>query len=111
MISLQQVGSVNIIRVRSSFTGDAIQECRQQITDYLAQNQPFVVLNLNESGLINSEGLELIVDSQTKCLGRGGKLVVAEPQQLCAEILDITGVSDYVAVFPDMRSALSDFTR
>lgn len=111
MLDIQTVGSVSIIRSPNSLQGDSLAQCQQSVTDCFAKRRPLIILDLSDSPLINSEGLEFIVDAQRQCLSRGGKLVVAGPQPLCAEILFITGVEDCVAVFNDMRSALSDFAK
>lgn len=111
MSQVQTIGSVSIVKAQSSLQGDSLALCRKSIEDCFVERRSFIILDLSESALINSEGLEFIVDTQQKCLTRGGKLVVAEPQPLCAEILEITGVEDCVAVFKDLRSALSDFAK
>lgn len=111
MNSTQTVGSVNIIKARSSLASEGLNQCRKSLDDCLAQRRSFIVLDLSASPLINSEGLEFIVDSQHRCLAEGGRLVIAASQPLAAEILQITGVADCVGVFDDMRSALSDFAK
>ena len=111
MSEIQSVGSVSIIKAKNSLQGEGLAQCRKSIDDCFSKRRSLIVLDIGDSPLINSEGLEFIVDSQQKCLSRGGRLVVADPQPLCAEILSITGVQDCVAVFPDLRSALSDFAK
>lgn len=111
MLAIQNIGSVSVIKARNSLMGECLDQCRQGIEDCLMNRRTLLVLDIAECPLINSEGLEFIVDSQEKCLGRGGRLVIIEPQPLCDEILNITGITEYVAVFQDLRSALSDFAR
>ncbi len=111
MPDIQSVGSVSIIKTTNSLQGDSLEQCRRSLADCLAKRRSSIILDLSESPLINSDGLEFIVDAQQQCLACGGMLVVAEPQPLCAEILNITGVENCVAVFQDMRSALSDFSK
>jgi anti-anti-sigma factor len=111
MLDIQMVGSVSILKARSALTGDSLAQCRKHLDECLSRRRSLIVLDLSDSPLIHSEGLEFIVDAQQRCLSHGGKLVVAEPQPLCAEILSITGVEACVAVFHDLRSALSDFAK
>ena len=111
MIGIQSVGSVSIIKAKNALIGECITHCRNSIDECLASRRPFIVLDLSESPLIDSEGLEFILDVQKLCLSRGGRLVVAAAQPLCEEVLQITGVDDCVAVFKDLRAALSDFAR
>lgn len=109
--NLQTVGSVSIIKATASLAGEGLNQCRQSLEDCLAQRRALVILDLSDSPLVNSQGLEFIVSAQEKCLARGGKLVVAEPQALCQEVLYITGVDQCVSVFDSLRSALGDFAR
>ena len=111
MQTIQTVGSVSVIKAANSLQGDSLQQCRRSLADCLDNRRSAIVLDLSESPLLSSEGLEFIVDAQQQCLARGGMLVLAEPQPLCAEILAITGVDECVSVFQDLRSALSDFTK
>ncbi len=111
MISQQTIGAVNVINVRSTLQDDCLRQCKTSLEDLIQQNRRHIIINLHECGLLNSEALEFIVDAQQSCLDRGGKLVIAEPQSICAEILGITGIDQQVAVYRDMRSALADFAR
>lgn len=111
MLSVQTIGAVSVIKVRSSLKEDCLGQARQILSDCFDKNCRLLIFNLNECPLIDSEGLEFIVDAQSDCLARGGKLVLAEPQPLCSEVLGVTGVDEHVAVYRDMRGALSDFSR
>lgn len=111
MLRIQNIGSVSVIKARSSLVGDCLQQCHQGLDDCLLRRRTNLVLDLAESPILASEGLEFIVDAQQKCLSRGGKLVVVDPQPLCREVLEITGVDAYVSVFNELRDALSEFAR
>ncbi|MEM7474111.1 MAG: STAS domain-containing protein [Planctomycetota bacterium] len=111
MLAVQTIGSVNVIKVRSSLIGDCVEQCRQRVEDCLKQRKNQLAFDMSESPIVDSDGLEMIVDSQESCLSRGGKLVLIEPQPICKEVLNITGVEDFVAVFDDLRTALKDFAK
>ncbi|MCA9191145.1 MAG: STAS domain-containing protein [Planctomycetales bacterium] len=111
MISVQTIGSITVLKPRSALVGECLTLCRQAIKDSLHRHRTHLIVDLTECPLVASAGLEMLLDSQTECLRLGGKLVISEPQDLCNEIFDITGVSESVGVFKDMRSALSDFAR
>lgn len=111
MIGVQTIGSVSVIKARNSLVGDCLAQCQRSVDECLSNRRPLIILDLGDSPIINSEGLEFITTSQQRCIARGGKLVVAQPQALCAEVLHITGVEDSVAVFADLRAALSEFAK
>lgn len=111
MNGVQNIGAVSVIKPRSAMTGEVLQQCRQSVEECLLHRRLLLVLDMSDCPLVNSEALEFLIDAQQQCLGRGGKLVIAEPQPLCQEVLHITGVGEHVAVFDDLRSALSDFSK
>ena len=103
MVSVQQIGSVAVIRLQSALLGEGLKRCKLSFEDCLAKRQSQVILDLTESPLINSEGLEFVVESQEKCLSRGGQLVLCKPQELCQTILEITGLDGRVGIYTDTR--------
>lgn len=111
MLQVQDIGSVSVIKVRSSLQDECLENARQSLEDCMDKGRFRLIMNLHECPLINSQGLEFIVDAQQECLDRGGRLILAEPQPLSSEILGVSGVDERVAVYRDMRGALSDFAR
>lgn len=111
MLSVQNVGTVSIVKARAALVGECVDECRQAVEDCLRTRRNQLVLDMSDCPILSSIGLEFIVDSQQACLAQGGRFVVADPQPTCLEVLDFTGTSEYVAVFQDLRSALSDFAK
>jgi anti-anti-sigma factor len=111
MHNVQTIGTINVVKVAGPLTGDAVKQYRQLLDHCLATQRVHVVLELADTPLIDSEGLEFIADAQQRCLTHGGRVAVAAPQPLCAEILEITGVDACIGVFCDLRSALSDFAK
>ena len=110
MSAIQQVGSVRVIAAPTSFaTNESLKEVKGSLDDCLQQGKVHLILDMSRCSLINSLGLEMLVDYQEECISHGGKLVVAQPMAVVSEILEVTGVSENVAVFDDLRSALSDF--
>jgi anti-anti-sigma factor len=111
MLGMQNIGSVSVLKARSSLIGECVEQCRKTVMEALDQRRNNLVLDIAESPIVNSQGLEFIVDAQEECLSRGGKLVILDPTPVCREVLEITGIADYVAVFSDLRGALSDFAK
>ena len=61
--------------------------------------------------LLDSQGLELLLDVQDRCGQRGGSLHLAAPAILCRDILVVTGVVEHFAVFDDVLSAVGSFAQ
>lgn len=73
--------------------------------------QPMMVLDLQKSPLIDSAGLETLLDINDLLERRGGRLKLAAPNDLCRDILHATGVGELLESYPDVRSAVGSFTK
>ena len=70
-----------------------------------------VVLNLKETPLIDSAGLEALLDVQERLQERGGQVKLASANPLCREILRITGVAEHFETYPDVKGAVGSFVQ
>jgi anti-sigma B factor antagonist len=86
-----------------------VADLSEVLAPCLDQGQPRVVLDLQAVPLIDSAGLELLVDASESCHHRGGALKLAGPNGLCREIFAITGVGQYFEIFHDTGSAVRSF--
>jgi anti-anti-sigma factor len=111
MIHVQKVGVVMVIKPQSALVGECLAACRRQLNDSLQSLKSRVIIDLSETTLIQSEGLEFLVDAQQSCLQQGGRLALAAPTELCADAIEISGLKECISLFSDLRSALGDFAR
>lgn len=111
MIQVQRVGIVMVIKPQSALVGECLAACRCQLTECLRSQKSRLIIDLSETTLIQSEGLEFLIESQQACLQHGGRLALTSPTELCADILQISGLKECIAMFNDLRSALGDFAR
>ncbi len=61
--------------------------------------------------LIDSAGLELLLDFQEKCQRMGGALKLANAGALCREVLKATGVGARFEIFRDSGGAVRSFVQ
>jgi anti-anti-sigma factor len=88
---------------------EAADAAEQALAACIAQGPPRVVFNLQKTPLIDSRGLEILLDASQQCATRGGAMVLAAPNALCSDILRITGLGADFAVFDDVVSAVGSF--
>ncbi len=111
MIQVQRVGNVMVLKPQAALVGECLQACRRQLNETIAGRKTRLVIDLSETLLIQSEGLEFLIESQQACLQQGGRLSLASASELCREILDICGLSTRITMFQDLRTALADYAR
>ena len=102
-------GAIKVISGSVPLSGDNLQFLRTAFEQILDAGQPRGVLDLREVALIDSEGLECLLDVLDSFEQRAGILKLAAPNPLCADILSVTGVGDYFETFPDVNSAVGSF--
>jgi anti-anti-sigma factor len=88
-------------------TADFEAACREGF----GQGQPRIVINLQGTPLVDSSGLELLLDLRDRCLQRGGALQLAAPNPLVREILQATELAREFGLFDDVVSAIGSFSQ
>jgi anti-anti-sigma factor len=68
-------------------------------------------MHLGGVQLIDSAGLELLLDVRDRCLRSGGALQLAAPNPLCRDILQATGLASQFAIFDTVTAAVGSFAQ
>ncbi len=109
MFERTRQGTVHVIAGNDPLAESNIAALSTLLDDCLAVGQPHVVIDLEAVPLIDSQGLELLLDTNERCLERGGCLQLAAPNALCADILRITGVGETIGIVSDATAAVRGF--
>ena len=104
-------GAVDVIRGDFPLDRDHTKEVTRLLLQCLDSSQPYVVFDLENVPLIDSAGLEVLLDFTEEFQELGGALKLAAPNPLCSEILSVTGVSGSVEIFRDALAAAGSFAR
>jgi anti-anti-sigma factor len=104
-------GAVDVISGGDRIAGEQVAELATVLDARLERGQPQVVLDLQGVVIIDSAGLELLLDTQEKYQRIGGALKLANPGALCREVLKATGVGARFEIFRDTRGAVRSFVQ
>jgi anti-anti-sigma factor len=104
-------GAVDVISGGDRISGEHVAELAKVLEARLDRGQPQIVLDLQGVALIDSAGLELLLDFQEKCQRMGGALKLASLGALCREVLKATGVGARFEMFRDSGSAVRSFVQ
>jgi anti-anti-sigma factor len=86
---------------------ETLEAAWQQAT---AEQPDAVVLNFEGAGYINSTGIALIVSVLARARAERRKVVASGLSPHYREIFDITRLSDFIELFPDLDRAVSQLT-
>jgi anti-anti-sigma factor len=104
-------GAVDVISGGERLSGEHVAELASVLDARLEHGQPLIVLDFQGVALIDSAGLELLLDTQEKCQRMGGALKLAGLNALCREVLKVTGVGARIEIFRDSRGAVRSFVQ
>lgn len=111
MFELRRQGAIHVLTGDEPINSETVAQLESHLVSCFSLGQPRIVVDLERVSLIDSAGLEWLVDAAEKCFQRGGQAQIAAPNALCSDILRVTGVGDQVEVFDDVTSAVRSFSR
>lgn len=109
MFEQKSQGAVDVIGGGERISGEHVTELGCLLAARLELGQPHIVLDFQGVALIDSGGLELLLDYQERCQRTGGALKLAGLGPLCHDVLRATGVSARFEIFRDTGSAVRSF--
>jgi anti-anti-sigma factor len=104
-------GAVDLIRGDDPINAEHVEQLAALLQESVGRGQPFVVLDLEKVPLLDSAGLELLLEYRETFQQLGGALKLSGANPLCEDILSITGVGASFEIFQDSLSALGSFAR
>jgi anti-sigma B factor antagonist len=100
-----------VIRLSGDVDGMAADVLTAAYDRAVAEGDPAsVLLDFADVGYINSTGIALIVSVLAKARSQRRKVVASGLSEHYREIFDITRLSDFIELFPDLDHAVSQLT-
>ncbi|MCA9118972.1 MAG: STAS domain-containing protein [Planctomycetaceae bacterium] len=109
MFKQAKQGAISVISGSVPLSGDALDSLDSAFADCLREGQPHAVLDLRNTPLIDSAGLERLLELRDRFQKRTGVLKLAGANPLCQDILSVTGVGLQFEVFPEVSQAVGSF--
>ena len=111
MFEHSKQGAVDLLVCREPLTTESSDAARQLVEPMLSVGQPCLVLAMDQMALLDSCGLELLLDWKDACTLRGGDLRLCGVNELCREILEITDTAQAFEMHEDSLSAIGSFSQ
>ena len=109
MFPVEKQGAVCVLRPQAPL---AAEHCAMFVDSALAglgAGKPMLVVDLHGVPLIDSSGLESLVELRERIESRGGAMKLAAVNALCHDILRVTGVGDKFEQHPLVKHAVGSF--
>ncbi len=109
-INLRANGVITILDLQGNLTiGAAEEKLRQSVEQLVADDQKYLLINLEDVPMIDSSGIGSLVKAFTHTKNKGGKLKLLKPTRLAHQLLSITGLLSVFETFDDEESAIASF--
>ena len=109
MYTVKKQGAVDIIHTETALDSNSAESFGDFTHQMIQAGQQRIVFDMSEVPLIDSAGMEAILNLQDECQRRGGALRIAAPTNLCQDILDVCEISRSVEVLGDVTRAVGRF--
>jgi len=111
MFERTRQGAVDLIKGDEPIATQTLDDLIKLLDRCISQRQPRIVIDMASIPLMDSRGLELLVDCQRQSIARGGSIKLAAPTPLCRDILKATNVIAMFDVFENILEAAGSFAR
>lgn len=111
MFQHSKQGTIDVISGDDVIDHNTIDEALELMEKLVGVGQPKLVFNMEKNPLIDSQGLNMLLDMRDQCALRGGSFKIAGPNKLCKDIMKITGVLDEIEVFDDTIAAAGSYVQ
>jgi anti-anti-sigma factor len=111
MFEVTKRGAVHVLSGNQPLTTAHIKEVTDLCGDCFENGQPRLVFDLSGVPLMDSIGLELLLDLRDSCQKRGGAMQICSPNPLCRDILVASGLTSQFAIFDDQAAAVGSYSR
>lgn len=111
MYTCKRSGAVDIVSSNLPLIRENRSAFLKAVEGCTGNGQPRVVIDLSAVPLMDSLGLDALLDARDRCQTLGGAFVLARPNALCRDILRINGIDKEINVYDDVVKALGSFAR
>jgi anti-anti-sigma factor len=109
MFPVEKQGAVCVLRPQSPLSDEHSAAFVDAALAGVGACKPMLVVDMHGVPLIDSAGLESLVDLRERLESRGGSMKLAAINALCHDILRVTGVGNKFEQYPQVKNAVGRF--
>lgn len=109
MFQHKRQGAVHVVTGTAPLVGEGVDAAEIALRQCLGEGLPRAVLDMHDVSLVNSLGLELLLDMKDEFEQRAGALKLANLNPLCSDILRATGIDAQFEIYPEVNRAVGSF--
>ena len=111
MLTVERQGAVDVMHSSDPLDQEHVEQLHSALERCLEDGQPMIVFDMSEVRLIDSVGLESLLETQDTVEMCGGAFKLAAITPLVSDVLRATGLRERLDCFSDVTSAVGSFLR
>jgi len=97
-----------VLVLRGSLDIDTAPALKANLNRLVERPSPRVIVDMSGLDFCDSMGVGVLVNAHGRAMERGGWVRLAAPSGFLRRLFDTLGLAGYLAIFPDVETALSD---
>lgn len=109
MFTVEKQGAVTVLHPQAAITAAHCADLVAAATSGMGGGRPMLVVDLHGVPLVDSAGLEALIELRERIEARGGAMKLAGVNALCGDILRVTGVGQKFEQHAHVKTAVGSF--
>jgi anti-sigma B factor antagonist len=105
-LSTSAFDGTHVVAVRGELDLHTAPELRRTLTELVALDSPYVIVDLTHAALVDSTSLSALLETARGLRAKGGELVVACRDRSIRKVFAITGVDQLLSVHASLEEAV-----
>ena len=106
-VKFTQQGSVTVAAVSGSVDPVTSKDLQSDLNTQLSQGRVKIVADFSMVNYMSSAGFRVLLGTLKECRAKGGDFVIAAPQKSIMQLLDMSGFTNFLKVYPTVQDAVA----
>ncbi len=111
MIHQAKQGAVAVIGTDEPLAGEHVEQVAATLQECLGDGPPLTVFDMAQVPVVDSAGIELLLDVAEGFAARGGAFKIAAANALCRDAFVVTGLGEQIETYEEVTQAVRSFLR
>ena len=108
-IKKTKIGLISYIEPEIPIASGGVQELKKVLEDCFRDNEFKIVINFHSVQYIDSDGLDVLMDTLGEVRRRGGSIKISDPNPICNDIFVATRLNTLFEIYTNVDKAGRSF--
>lgn len=108
-IKTQDYNNVTVVELKGELDSEYTEMFKTNISNLVEQQKKGIVLDMTETGFIDSQGLQELLWARDHCIENDCQLRLAGLDENCVKILEITRLGNEFDTYDELAGAVKSF--